>query len=240
MSGPFYSPVNVASRTDQAVEVLTELITSGKLASGDFLPSEAELCRQLGISRPTVREALRELETRGLVVCRHGVGIQVTDGTLQAAIDSISLMLRRRGAGPRDMLEVRLMLECQGAALAAERATEEEVGAVAAAIDAMRAQPLTVEANVRVDLDFHLRVAEAAKNEVLLALVHAIRGLLLDTIAATYAVNPEIELRIEDHTRVLAAIRARDAVAAVEAMRTHLRRTEELVFRQTSPRTDAA
>ncbi len=233
-----YPSINVGSRTDRAVAVLTELITSGTLASGDYLPSEAALCRQFGVSRPTVRMALRTLETRGLVVTKHGVGVQVTDRTRQVATDSIGLMLRRQGAKPRDMLEVRLVLEGQGAALAASRATEEDCRAIAAAIEAMRDQILTIDQNVEADLAFHLRVAEASQNDVLVTLIHALRGLLRDTIAATYAGDPRIEARLEEHTRVLDAVIARDPTAAEAAMRTHLRRTERLLAAPATEPTD--
>ena len=201
MAGALLSPIESGSRTERTVAVLTELITSGRFASGELLPSESELCKQLGISRPTVRMALRTLETRGLVVTRHGVGVQVTDRTRQVVTDSIELMLLRGGAGPRDMLEVRLMLECQGAALAADRATTADLAAI----------------------------AEASQNAVLVALVHALRGLLRDTIAATWRVNDGVEERRRDHARVLDAVTARDPAAAVAAMRTHLCRTERLI-----------
>ncbi len=232
--------IAAVSRTDRVVAVLTELITSGALASGDFLPSEATLCRQLGVSRPTVRMALRTLETRGLIVTKHGVGVRVTDRTRQAVTDSIGLMLRRQGAEPRDMLEVRLMLEGQGAALAAKRATDEDCAAMAAAIDALRNRTLSVDQNVEADLAFHLRVAEASKNGVLVALIHAIRGLLRDTIAATYAVDGRIDDRLREHTRVLEAVIARDPEAAEAAMRDHLRRTERLIYLPAAPTMDGS
>ena len=222
MDTELYRSVNDGSRTQRAVRLLTDLITSGKLASGDFLPSEPALSKQLGISRPTVRLALRTLETRGLVVTRHGVGVQVTDRTRQAAVDSLELMLLRSGGGTQDMLEVRLMLECQGAALAAQRATEADVGAIAAAIDGMRADGLTIADNIDLDLAFHLRLHEASRNAILVALVHAIRGLLRETIAATYERDLRTEPRLEEHGRVLAAVAARDAAAAHDAMAAHL------------------
>ncbi|MBA3529571.1 MAG: FadR family transcriptional regulator [Propionibacteriaceae bacterium] len=234
------SAVHSGSRTEHAVGVLTELITSGTLSSGDFLPSESTLCRQLGVSRPTVRMALRTLETRGLIVTKHGVGVQVTDRTRQAATDSIGLMLRRQGAAPRDMLEVRLVLEGQGAALASRRATEEDCVAMAASIDAMRNRTLSVDENVEADLAFHLRVAEASKNGVLVALIHALRGLLRDTIAATYAVDGRIADRLREHTRVLEAVIARDPEAAEAAMRTHLQRTERLIVLSAAQSSDGS
>jgi GntR family transcriptional repressor for pyruvate dehydrogenase complex len=223
-----YPAINPGSRTERAVAVLAELIMSGRLVAGDFLPSEAELCKQLGLSRPTVRMALRTLETRGLVVTKHGVGVQVTDRTRQAVTDSIELMLLRQGAGPRDMLEVRLMLECQGASLAAQRATDDNIDAIARSIASMRGAQ-TIAETVETDLDFHVRVAEGSQNEVLVALVHAMRGLLRDTIAATYAIDRSTEERIDAHGRVLTSIVARDAVAAETAMREHLCRTEMLL-----------
>jgi GntR family transcriptional repressor for pyruvate dehydrogenase complex len=221
--------ISVVSRTDRAVEVLMELVTSGRFASGDFLPSEPDLSKRLGVSRPTVRQALRTLEARGLVSTRQGVGAQVIDRTREVATDSIGMMLLRSGSGPRDLLEVRRMLECQGAALAAVRATPDDIDVLSAAVDRMRSQSSTVAEYVEGDLDFHLRLAEASKNGVLVPLVHAIRGLLLDTIATTYAVDGRTERRLQDHTGVLEAISARDAAAAEAAMRAHLQSTEDML-----------
>ena len=162
MDPSLYPPITDGSRTNRAVRLLTDLIASGRLAPGDALPSEPALAAQLGISRPTVRLALRTLETRGLVTTRHGVGATVADRTREVAVDSIERMLQRVGAGAQDMLEVRSMLECQGAALAAERATEADLTAIAAAVDGMRAPRLTIPDLIELDLAFHLRLHEAS------------------------------------------------------------------------------
>src|SRR5215203_1151576 len=140
-----YRSLNDGSRTERVERFLTQLITSGKVASGDLLPSELALSKQLGVSRPTIRLALRTLETRGLIVIRQGVGAQVTDRTREVATDSISLMLQRTGSNTKEMLEVRLMLESQGAAWAAERADQHSVKAISQAIDAMREEGLSTE-----------------------------------------------------------------------------------------------
>jgi GntR family transcriptional repressor for pyruvate dehydrogenase complex len=227
MDAGLFQSVNDGSRTDRAVRFLTELITSGKLASGDFLPSESVLCKQLGISRPTVRLALRTLETQGLVTIKHGIGAQVMDRTQEAATSSIELMLQRRGSDTREMLEIRLLLECKGAALAATRASEADIAEIEAAIDAMRAEGLSIDDSIEIDLGFHLRVHEASKNAVLFALVHAIRSLLRDTIAAAFHLDPVIDGRIYEHSRILDAIKARDAGAASFAMEDHLRHSVE-------------
>lgn len=223
------SPILKSSRMEDAVEVVTDLITSGKIPSETMLPTEAELSRQLGISRPTVREALRMLEARGLIVSRHGVGAMVVDQSSQVATSSILLMLKRKGVGLEDMLEVRRMLECQAASLSAERATSDDLTAIQASIDAMGAQPRPSAENVRLDFDFHLAIARASHNLVLVTLVDAIRDLLYDTIAATHASDPNIGLRVDAHGAILDAIRRRDAEAAARAMADHLKMAEFLI-----------
>lgn len=217
------------SRTQQTAAVLTDLITSGQIQAGQYLPSEQELCRQLGVSRATVREALRMLESRGLVTTRHGVGVQVSDETHRVVSESIGLLLRRRGVGPADILEVRLILDCQAASLAAQRATDADLVILENAVGALSQVNLDVEGRINADLDFHIALTDAARNVVLAALVHALRDLLHDTIAATFAVDAAVAKRIDDHNRVLAAVRQGDADAAAQAMRQHLLATEDLV-----------
>lgn len=229
MSPDRYPPLEQGTRADRVTRMLTEMITSEDVAQGEFLPSEPELCRLLGVSRATLRQALRTLEARGLVVSKHGVGVQVIDRTREVATDAMQRMMLRRGKDPRDLLEVRLMLECQGAALAATRATDDDIHALSESLDFMGRQVTTIDQYVAADLNFHLYLAEASKNAVLVSLIHAIRDLLLDTIRATYAADGRTERRLHDHSRVLDAIISGDADAAAAAMRAHLRSTEEML-----------
>lgn len=225
-----FTRINAQSKTEQAVRLLTEMITSGAFKSGKLLPSEHELCDRLGVSRSTLRMALRTLETRGLVVTRHGVGAIVTDRTRETLTDSIDLMLRRRGGTRRDVFEIRLMLECQAAALAAERAEDKHIQAIQESIAAMagdRSSPISE--HVAADLAFHISVAEASGNEVLVAFVHAVRQQLLETIAATFARDDGVQDRIDDHSAILCAIQAHDLPAAEAAMRLHLGRTTPIL-----------
>ena len=237
MDPTLYPTLTDGSRTDRAVRLLTDLITSGRLAPGDPLPSEPALGKQLGISRPTVRLALRTLETRGLIATRHGVGAVVADRTREAAVDSIELMLQQTGAGPRDVLEVRSMLEGHGAALAAERATEADLAAIADAVEGMRAPDLTVPELIELDLAFHIRLNEASQNTVLVALGHAIRGLLRATIAATYDRDPRPAARLDEHARILAAVAAHDPATAQDAMAVHLHNAANRPTMTSPPRT---
>ena len=224
----FLQPIRPGSVTDQAVTVLTDLITSGRLAPNDFLPSEPELCRQLQISRSSVREALRVLEARGLVVRKHGIGVQVIDRAREAVEDSIELMLLRSGGGLRDLLELRGILESQAVVLAAARATADDIGELRDLVGELK-RPGTVDEHLGSDFRFHVRLAEASQNRMLVALIHAIRGPLLRTVRAGYEADPEVELRATHHTQIVEAIAARDPKAAEAIIRRHLVGIEWLV-----------
>jgi GntR family transcriptional repressor for pyruvate dehydrogenase complex len=120
------------------------------------------------------------------------------------------------------MLEVRVVLEAQGAAWAAERADQETIAVMAKTIEDMREDGLSTEALIALDFDFHLRLHEASKNAALVALVQAIRSMVLDTIVEAWTFNPRRETRLEEHSRILAAVAAQDSAAARAAMEEHL------------------
>jgi GntR family transcriptional repressor for pyruvate dehydrogenase complex len=224
-----YSAIKQGTVADQTVICLTDLILSDRLKPGEFLPPEPELCRQLNVSRTTVREAVRTMEARGLLQRRHGVGVLVADRTYESAVASIGLMLQRSGSRTWDLLEVRLGLECQAAALAADRATSAEVQAMSDAIETMRRQGSTEEEYLEADLGFHLRLAEGSHNAVLMALLHAVRHLLGESIRATFVLDGRTDSRLADHIRVLDAVREKAPDAARAAMRDHLKNTEEML-----------
>ncbi len=206
----------------RTAEHLANLILSGVFPAGEYLPPEDELTRRLGISRTAYREAICRLEAQGLVEVRHGVGTLVTDRSREAVAGSLLLLLRRRASATADLLEARQILETETAALAAQRVTEEDLAALDAALDAMRRPGTTPEEYTAGDLHFHLALALASHNEVLAALAESLRGALHDAIAATFAIDGRTERRLRDHERILQAVRARDPLAARQAMATHL------------------
>jgi DNA-binding FadR family transcriptional regulator len=219
--------LNEGTVTERAVELLTELITSNKVAPGEFLPSEPVLSKQLGISRTTVRLALKTLEMRGLVTTRRGIGAQVANRTREVAIDSLELMLQHGDGDIHDAFEVRGMLEGQSARLAAERATEADLAAIAAALDRVEIEGLVTEELIDADLDFHMRICEASKNPILVSLTVVLRGMLRDAIAATLAFRFPGNPRSGEHQRILDGLRARDPERALAAMNDHMRNSVE-------------
>ncbi|CAN5644467.1 FadR/GntR family transcriptional regulator [soil metagenome] len=220
-----FPSLNDGSRTDQAVQLLTELITSGKLEAGSFLPSEPSLSKQLGISRTTIRMALKTLEMRGLVITRRGVGVEVANRTRQVAIDSLELMLQHGDGSITDAFEVRRMLECQSAQLAAERATDEDLAEISMALERIEVPGLSIDDQIDADLDFHLRLCEASKNPILVALAMVLRGLLRDAIASTLVFEAPDSPREHEHRLILETLRARDPERAEAAMNNHMRKS---------------
>jgi GntR family transcriptional repressor for pyruvate dehydrogenase complex len=215
----------------RAEEYLTTYILSGEVGPGDYLPPEQALSQKLGIGRNTLREAISILQSKGLVERQHGLGLRVIDRSQQAASEMLSLLLRRNGVSAQDVLEVRRFYEVPAAARAAERATGAEVKAIRLALDAMRAPGVTMEQGVAADLAFHLAVARATHNGVLVAIVETIRPLLREAILLTMKGGFDAEWLHGRHIAITDAIENRNAGRAAEAMAEHLCFTEEALRR---------
>jgi GntR family transcriptional repressor for pyruvate dehydrogenase complex len=215
----------------QAEEFLTGYILSGEVSPGDYLPPEQALSQKLGIGRNTLREAISILQAKGLVERQHGLGLRVIDRSQQAASEMLALMMQRNGAAAEDLLEVRRFYEVPAAACAAERANSEEMGAIRQALDAMRAPGVTKEEGAEADLEFHLAVARATHNVVLVSIVETIRSLLREAILLTMKNGFNPEYLHGRHVAIVEAIEQRDARRAAQAMEAHLHSTERLLRR---------
>lgn len=216
---------------DRTADHLSELIIAGEWAPGQYLPSEGELIQRLGVSRTAYREALCRLEAQGLVEVRHGVGTRVAERSGQAVADSLAMLLRRSHSATADLLEARHILETEAAALAAQRATPADVAALDEALDAMRRPTASPGEYIAGDLKFHLALAQASHNVVLVALAESLRSALHESIEATFEVDGRTERRLKDHERIMVAVRAGDAAGARSAVVVHLRATAEMLAR---------
>ena len=176
---PVYKVVRTSRLYEQIVQQIEESVLKGTLKPGDQLPAERELAQQLGVSRTAVREAVKTLREKGLVEAYSGRGTFITDGTSQAARQSFDLMVKiGQQEGSPHLAELRLILEPGIAALAAVRADEEAVTALRDAVKVMDGAQRDPEAYIEADLDFHLALAEAAGNPLILSLIDSIVGLL--------------------------------------------------------------
>jgi DNA-binding FadR family transcriptional regulator len=218
----------------QVVEALMQGIVGGRLAPGTTLPTEAEMSVQFGVSRSVIREALRVLGEKGLIDVRHGSGTRVTAADQWDPLDPAVLGLLH-GRGPtagvlRDLLEARKIVECEVAALAAERAGGDDIAALDDALAVMRAGLDDPPAFVGGDSAFHLTLVRAARNRVLERMAQPMRELLSFAQALTDAVPGVLGRALAEHEAIAASVRNRDPVGARRAMHLHLAHTERDVI----------
>ncbi|MFJ5588575.1 FadR/GntR family transcriptional regulator [Streptomyces noursei] len=229
-------PLSPVPRRVSAMEaVLSHLrgaIERGDYAVGDKLPSEAELCRRLEVSRPVLREALRALQTMGLTVSRTGKGtFVVSDGAVADPTFG--------DYSASDLLEVRRHVEVPVAGYAALRRTPEDLDRLAHLLERME-QEADTTAWVAMDTLFHLAVAEAARNPVFRRVIEEIRDALARQSAFLNDVGGRREQANREHRAIVEALVDRSEHDAVEAMKHHLARVESTLSTIVGPARAAA
>ncbi len=218
-----YTTVRASRLYQQIVEQIEQSIRTGGLKAGDQLPAERDLAQQFGVSRTAVREAVKALCEKGLVEAVPGRGTFVVDATPEAMRHSLDMMLSfGKSDGFTYLEEVREILEPEIAARAALRAGEKQIGAMREALAIMDASPHDPPAYIEADLDFHLALAEAAQNPLVLALIDSIVGLLREQRSRVFdAAEGPIHGQFH-HRRIFDAIEKHDPQAARQAMIAHL------------------
>jgi GntR family transcriptional repressor for pyruvate dehydrogenase complex len=223
VSEALYKPIKAARLYEQIVQQMEDSILKGQLKAGDQLPAERELAQNFGVSRTAVREAIRALREKGLVEAYSGRGTFVTYGTSQSVRQSLDLLVRvGQHEGAEHLAELRQILEPEIAALAAARIEEQLLASMHEAVATMDHNLHDPDAYVEADLDFHLALAEAVGNPLVLSLLDSIVGLLREQRSRIFTVEGGPERGQFHHKRILQAIERRDSEAAREAMRVHL------------------
>ena len=219
---------------EQVAEQIGGLIQAGEFRVGERLPPERELAKQLGVSRPVVREAMIALEIAGLVDVRGGAGTFVARARADAG--SLRATVADPGPGPFDLIAARQMLEGEIAFAAASKVTAARLQALAEAIEQMRSDIEAGRDTRASDRLFHVRVAEVTGNAVLSGLVDGLWAHMLapmfDVLGRHAGLRGEDRMTIADHERIVEALGRRDAEAARAAMRTHLAHVEEILMRE--------
>src|SRR5580698_9645092 len=225
---PVYRVVRNARLYEQIVQQIEESVLNGSLKPGDQLPAERDLAQRLGVSRTAVREAVKTLREKGLVEAYSGRGTFVTDGTSQAARQSFDLMVKiGQQEGSPHLAELRLILEPGIAAMAAERVEDEDLTAMRDAVAVMERSQKDPEAYIEADLDFHLALAEAVANPLILSLIDSIVGLLREQRIKIFNVEGGPQRGQFHHKRILEAMERRDPEMARSAMRAHLEQVRQ-------------
>lgn len=225
---PVYKVVRTSRLYEQIVQQIEESVLNGSLKPGDQLPAERDLAQRLGVSRTAVREAVKTLREKGLVEAYSGRGTFVTDGTSQAARQSFDLMVKiGQQEGSPHLAELRLILEPGIAAMAAERVKDEDLTAMRDAVAVMERSQNDPEAYIEADLDFHLALAEAVANPLILSLIDSIVGLLREQRIKIFNVEGGPQRGQFHHKRILEAMERRDPEMARSAMRAHLEQVRQ-------------
>jgi GntR family transcriptional repressor for pyruvate dehydrogenase complex len=215
---------------EDIVQQIRNLIQKGKLKQGDQLPTERELVDTFKVSRASVREAIRYLESMKFVKSRQGDGTYVIASSEEALIQPLATALFLEKDSLMDIFTIRKFIEPQVAKLAAENATASEINELEEILEE-QAKDLGNGLNLtKTDSEFHNLLTRIAKNRVLERLLFAILDLLAQTREKYLQVEGRAQKSLKGHREVLSAIKARNPVAARQAMRRHLEEIERILF----------
>ncbi len=235
-----FTPIRQSRASGEIVSQIERAIFATELSPGDRLQSERELAEQFGVSRITVRDALRVLEARGLIRVKVGAmgGAFVEEANTDRVAESISTLIKLRRMTLSELAEARKVVEAATAELAAQRADAAAVSRLQQNVE--RARPLLREPITHADasMDFHVELARAAGNEVLYATVEAYRELLVPSIRDLR--DPKSGRATQKaHEELVEAVRRHDPEGAREIMLVHLSDFEKRLRRRLAERTDA-
>lgn len=216
-------PIAKSRLSEVAVERIKTYIVDQDLQPGHQLPAERQLSESLGISRNSVREALRVLEMMGMIEVKPGSGIYVKDFSDNLSL-SLNVRLPQNWETLQEHFDVRLLLEPRAAALAAERATPEIIAAMHEQLEhfqtCMDVEDLT--GIIVADREFHRLIAQATQHKTLSILMDTMTHYLNEGWRGTLPLPGRAKKTIAEHLRVFEAIQNHDPAAAKQAMQTHL------------------
>jgi GntR family transcriptional regulator, transcriptional repressor for pyruvate dehydrogenase complex len=214
----------------QAVAQQLERHIAQDLKPGDLLPPERQLAEMLGVSRSSVRDAIRSLELMGMLEPRQGVGTVVRSRSDSAA-NPLANALREKQKQIAELIDVRKMIEPHLAARAAVHASRDELADMEDILDRQEEKVLRGELAVDEDSEFHYSIALASNNSAILKVVDVLMDLLRDTRARSLQGEHRQEKSLAGHRRILSALKQHDAAAAEVAMRQHVQEIENIALK---------
>lgn len=218
------------SVSDLIVDNLVKRIAEKELRSGDKLPPELELARNLGVSRNSLREAFKRLASLGVLEVRQGEGTFVKNPSVSSTLRAITPLLRLDGQDLQELFEARVYLEKGTARLAALRIDSEELAELEAVVENMeKTVPSDPEAYAQNDFRFHFLIAQASRNSVLKRMLETVSELIRSQQGVVSQTLDLRKLTLEFHREIARALRGQDPLAAEAAMETHLLETQRVL-----------
>jgi len=226
-----FKPIRPKKISEEIVEQIIQHISQGQLKPGERIPSERDLATALGVSRPSVREAIMVLEALGLVESRQGGGTYVRSVADKALADPLSNLVERDPNLLHALAEVRMGLEGWSSYLAAKNATEEEIAELRALLEEMRRKVPTGGWGADIDTRFHYTITAASHNTIQQHVLNTIHGLFKATIEVAlfefYRKEGYAELLLRQHEAIVDAIVRREPEEARLRMVEHLTIVEQ-------------
>lgn len=219
-----FSPIGDSDKIQQILKAIQDYIIGGDLEHGTELPPERVLASHLGVSRFSLREALRVAQAQGLIEIARGRRPRVRKPSAEAAATVIALALRRSGNALLELIEARQGLETQIARLAALRANEAHISKLKNTIETIEANRGNPEICVEEDIKFHNTLVEATRNIVFEIMLIPLAELMKDSRKQT--IQEGIDKVLDGHKAILSAIELKDQEKAASAMQDHLRTAE--------------
>jgi GntR family transcriptional repressor for pyruvate dehydrogenase complex len=220
-----FAPIERRKVYEQVSERL-EAQLGTTLKAGTALPPERELAERYGVGRSSVREALRMLESRGLIESR-GSGTFVVAAWRNPFQEPLSVVVAGEDVDRAQLFEVRRLLEAEAAALAAKRRTIDQLNLMHETTDDMEIELDSAERFIAADIRYHLAIAEATGNRLLLRLMQAIREGLTEMFGTVFKFPGGPERSVAQHRLINEAIEAEDAERARQLMTEHILRVEQ-------------
>jgi len=208
---------------------IKKLIDEGKLKSGEMLFPESELANMMGVSRSSVREALRILELVGYVETKQGIGTYVSKPTTDRVIQRLSEFCPEGDKIILYLLEAREMLEPLAAKLAAQRADHKDLHDMEQALNQIREKIGMHEIIKEEAVNFHFCIGKASKNPIIAFMLDSILDLLKHSTKITYSVPGRPEISLKEHEQILEAIKERNSEKAYKLMKNHLQEVRAIL-----------
>jgi len=229
-----FEPVRRSKVYEEVADQIRRLIAEGRLKAGDRLPPERELAERFGVSRTSVRDAIRALEMIGLLEPRQGDGTVVLDLSPAALAQPLASILVHNRTLLADLLDVRKMIEPPLAARAATFATSEEEATLREILRRQTEKAVRGELTTAEDTEFHYALARLARNPVALKVLDVLMDLLLESRERSLQVPGRLQKSLQGHLRILDSITRKDAQGAEAAMRQHLSEIEHILLQPRS------
>jgi len=225
-----FKPVKKTRVYEEIVSKIKNMISQGKLNSGDQLPTERELSEVFKVSRSSVREALRTLESQGYLESRQGDGTYIARQPVETLVQPLASAILTEKDALSELFEMRRLIEPQLAFLAAERATPEEIIEMEKILSIQKEQISKGESGTDFDKTFHYTLAKATKNNILIQIMDSVMDALAESRDQYLQVEGRPEKSLARHRELLNVVKAGDRELAADIMREHLEEIEISLF----------